>query len=219
MKLFILVLLATLSFGRIFNEIIYDPSAPTYPLDMWALDGSQVPFTSHSEDKPFGSYLQMTLDFQPFHELFQQVNQTTGTLKSRGEAHITVITPPEFDRILKPAGITIQEIEAIAHRHRIQQAWLRPVCLGRFKGTLPTKPDQGGFLLYSVVVKDTFNQLLRIRQEIYKLYRKRQGQGALFEAEAFWPHVTLGFDRRDLFIEDGIYKGTNYCFAPIKMNV
>ncbi|KAJ1963245.1 hypothetical protein GGI12_002166 [Dipsacomyces acuminosporus] len=199
--------------------IIYNPDAPTYDLAKGALSACQVPFSNHSIDKPFGSYLQMSLDFAPFKVLFGSVNATVGTLKSRGEAHITIVTPPEFDRVLKPAGVTIKEIEQIALKHNIQCARLKPACLGRFQGSLPnplTENDKGKFTLYSLVVDDYREDLVNIRRDIYRLYRKKGGEGALFQAEGFWPHVTLGFDRRDLFIEDGIYKGTNFCYAPIK---
>ncbi|KAJ1952376.1 hypothetical protein EC988_003590 [Linderina pennispora] len=210
------------AYGRDSNsDIVYGADAPTYTLARTALDARSVPFANHSANAPFGSYLQQTLDFAPFKKLFDQVNATEKTLKSRGEAHITVVTPPEFDQVLKPAGITIQEIEAIAKARRIQSARLRPVCLGRFKASLPTPAsdaDKGQFTLYSLVVADVHGDLLAIRQDIYKLFRKRGGEGALFQPEAFWPHVTMGFDRRDLFITDGVYKGSNYCYAPIRLS-
>ncbi|KAJ2784571.1 hypothetical protein H4R18_001036 [Coemansia javaensis] len=195
------------------------PDAPTFALRAGALDSSRVPFASHADGTPFGSYLQQTLDFAPFADLFAAVNATAGTLRSRGEAHVTVVSPPEFERVLKPAGVAIGEIEAIAMRAGIQRARLAPVCLGRFSGALPnpaTDDDRGRFLLYSLVVADAFGDLARIRQEVFKLYRERGGEGALFQPEAFWPHVTIGFDRRDLFVEDGLYKGANWCYAHIR---
>ncbi|KAJ2795172.1 hypothetical protein H4R21_005220 [Coemansia helicoidea] len=201
------------------SVIIYDPNAPTFALAADALDSSSVPFTSHSEDTPFGSYLQQTLDYAQFDGLFRALNTSDGPLHSRGEAHITVVSPPEFDRVLKPAGVTIGEIEGIAARVGIQDARLTPVCLGRFAGALPkpaTDGDKGRFLLYSLVVADNHGDLARIRKEIFKLYRGKGGEGALFQPEGFWPHVTIGFDRRDLFIEDGIYKGANLCYARIR---
>ncbi|KAJ2710070.1 hypothetical protein H4R19_003933 [Coemansia spiralis] len=201
--------------------IIYDPDAPTFSLAAAALDSRNVPFTSHSEDQPFGSYLQQTLDYAQFEGLFRALNASAGTLRSRGEAHVTVVTPPEFDRVLKPAGVTIDEIEDIAARAGIQGARLLPVCLGRFAGTLPrpsTDDDKGPFLLYSLVVADSHGDLLRIRNDIFKLYRGKGGEGALFQPNGFWPHVTIGYDRRDLFIEDAIFKGTNFCYARIRID-
>ncbi|KAJ1891513.1 hypothetical protein LPJ71_007658 [Coemansia sp. S17] len=198
--------------------IIYNPDAPTFALPRDALDSHDIPFSNRSDSRPFGSYLQQTLDFARFADLFKAINATVGTLQSRGEAHITVVSPPEYDRVLKPAGVTIEEIEDIARQCGLQSARLQPVCVGRFSGSLPhpmSEADNGTFLLYSLVVADVFGDLAGIRQEVFKLYRKKGGEGALFQPEGFWPHVTLGFDRRDLFIEDGIYKGSNYCYAPI----
>ncbi|KAJ1995844.1 hypothetical protein EDC05_000502 [Coemansia umbellata] len=160
------------------------------------------------------------MSFAPFQKLFEAINATVGTLQSRSEAHVTVITPPEFDRVLKPAGIGIEEIERIALESNIQNARLKPVCIGRFNGALPNPVadlDKGNFLLYSLIVADVHGDLLGIRRKIFKLYREKGGEGALFQPEGFWPHVTIGFDRRDLFIEDGIYKGSNYCYAPIRL--
>ncbi|KAJ2354295.1 hypothetical protein GGF43_003284 [Coemansia sp. RSA 2618] len=202
------------------DDIGYDPHAPSFTLKDTALQSDRIPFDSHSDDMPFGSYLQQTLDFSQFKDLFDAVNATAGSLQSRGEAHVTVITPPEFDRVLKPAGITIQEVEEIAQQARVQHARLSPVCLGRFNGSLPNPAadaDKGRFLLYSIVVADDFGDLLAIRKKVFDLYRKKGGEGALFQPESFWPHVTLGFDRRDLFVEDGIYKGANYCYARIRL--
>ncbi|KAJ2084401.1 hypothetical protein H4R24_000031 [Coemansia sp. RSA 988] len=170
-------------------------------------------------DRPFGSYLQQTLAFASFQDLFAEVGAVDGVdLQSRGEAHVTVVSPPEFDYVLKPAGVTIKEIEDIAINSNIQSARLKPICLGRFNGSLP-KPiadtDRGNFMLYSLVVADDHGDLLSIRQQIFKLYHDKGGEGALFQPKAFWPHVTIGYDRRDLFIEDGIYKGKNFCYARI----
>ncbi|KAJ2163183.1 hypothetical protein GGF46_000113 [Coemansia sp. RSA 552] len=223
----ILIILATVSQHAARNrlpddsdgdEIIYDPDAPTYILRTGALNSAQVPFSNHSDSRPLGSYLQQTLDFAPFRDLFDRLNTSNGALQTRGEAHVTVISPPEFDKVLKPAGVTIKEIEDIARQADIQRARLAPVCLGRFSGPLPdptTAADNGTFTLFSLVVADPFNDLLRIRRQVSRLYREKGGQGALFQPERFWPHVTIGFDRRDLFVEDGIFKGANYCYAPV----
>ncbi|KAJ1861218.1 hypothetical protein LPJ73_001083 [Coemansia sp. RSA 2703] len=202
------------------GTIIYDPGAPTFTLTTQALISSNIPFQNHSTPQPFQSYLQQTLNYTYFSDLFSAINATVGTLQTRGEAHVTVITPPEFDRVLKPSGVTIQDINEIALRNNIQKARLMPVCLGRFNGTLPNpnkaESDKGTFLLYSLVVADVYGDLVNIRREVFKLYRSKGGQGALFQPEGFWPHITIGFDRRDLFIEDGLYKGSNYCYAPIR---
>ncbi|PIA19100.1 hypothetical protein COEREDRAFT_90467 [Coemansia reversa NRRL 1564] len=201
------------------SSIIYESDTPSFGLQHGALRSDKIPFHSHSEEKPFGTYLQQTLEFKPFQGLFTAVNATAGVaLQSRGEAHVTVVSPPEFDYVLKPAGVTIREIEAIAINANIQAARLKPVCLGRFNGSLPRPTsdlDEGVFMLYSLVVADDYGDLLSIRQQISRLYHEKGGEGALFQPEAFWPHVTIGYDRRDLFVEDGIYKGKNFCYARI----
>ncbi|KAJ1741599.1 hypothetical protein LPJ68_002674 [Coemansia sp. RSA 1086] len=209
----------------IFNGVIGRMVSSQRHLDKAAKQGrlAALELSAYQEDNgdtPFGSYLQQTLDYAPFSDLFESINATTGTLQTRGEAHVTVVTPPEFDRVLKPAGVTIEEIDDIAKQANIQLSRLTPVCVGRFKGSLPNPKvdaDKGTFLLYSLVVADEFGELLAIRKRVFELYRQRGGEGALFQPESFWPHVTIGFDRRDLFVEDGVYKGINFCYAHIHL--
>ncbi|KAJ1947651.1 hypothetical protein GGF37_000234 [Kickxella alabastrina] len=219
----ILVFLSTYSAPTVTRQqpgstIIYDPTAPTFHLSSQALDSSKLPFANHSTLEPYQSYLQQTLDFTHFQSLFDSVNNLSGggILRTRGEAHITVISPPEYDMVLKPAGLTIEEIEGIALRSKIQAARIAPVCLGRFKGRLKEEEQEGELLLFSLVVADVYGDLMAIRRDVFKLFRERGGQGALFQPEAFWPHVTIGYNQRDLFVQDGIYKGSNYCYAPVR---
>ena len=63
----------------------------------------EVAFIPHSGDGPFSNYLTMNVNFEPMADLFSQLllNQRK-PLTNRGEAHITVVTPPEFSTILMP---------------------------------------------------------------------------------------------------------------------
>lgn len=61
-----------------------------------------TPFIPHTESKPYGSYLAMNLPFEPIEALRKELERRESvSLAHRGEAHITVITPPEFDKHFK----------------------------------------------------------------------------------------------------------------------
>ena len=58
-------------------------SAKSYLLEMRVLDASGRPFISHREDKPFGSYLIMDIDYLPIQRLFEQVRNREKNLITR----------------------------------------------------------------------------------------------------------------------------------------
>ncbi|KAL1918389.1 uncharacterized protein VTP21DRAFT_3049 [Calcarisporiella thermophila] len=172
---------------------------------------AEVPFLPHADiNSPFGSWLGQNINFSYIKPVFDQLNSTAQPLISRGEAHITVITPPEFDNVLAKTNLTIEEINGIAEQLEIQKQNFEILCLGRIK--LLTK--EGEDIVYQIIVKSP--GLIEIRKEVFQLYIKKGGEGALFDPEAFWPHITVGFTQRDLFIEnDHVFKGANVCWRPI----
>jgi len=173
-----------------------------------------VKFQSFSGANPFQSWLQQTLDYKYVKPLFEKVQAAIKKpLKNRGEAHITVITPPEFDLVLKPVGITMDDINKIASRLWIQKAEFTAKCIGRARINLNYQTDKDE--AYFVVVES--QDLLKIREEIEKLYVSKGGEASLFDARAFWPHVTLGFTARDMFSNDGVWKGLNACWAGLNV--
>ncbi|PVU98583.1 hypothetical protein BB559_001444 [Furculomyces boomerangus] len=185
-------------------------------------NGNKMPFLKFEGDKPFMSYLQMTLPYEPASQVFKAINSTVGKglLLNRGEAHITIITPPEFDNILKPAGVTMKEINQIAIDKDIQNSRFQVVCMGRARinqsavsstgASQPTVLDS-----YMIIVWDSHNDLRRIREKIFSLYVSKGGERSLFDPDNFSPHITLGFNVRDLFVEDGVYKGANACIETL----
>ncbi|ORY89513.1 hypothetical protein BCR41DRAFT_389021 [Lobosporangium transversale] len=102
---------------------------------------SKVPFIPHSGTGLFANWVGLNVDFKYVKPVFDLVNTTkdfgNGTLISRGESHITVILPTEYDQILHPAGVTIEEINALAsHKNRLQRSRHRDIHAedGVFKG-------------------------------------------------------------------------------------
>ena len=165
----------------------------------------KVAFIPHSENKPMRSYLAMELPFAPYKTLHEDLEKRENLLlKNRGEAHITVISPVEYDQALKKY-LPISEINKIALQAQIQNAEIRPVCIGLGAKVLDGVPER----TYFVVIES--QDLLKIREQIATEYVRRGGNPGKFKAESFFPHVTLGFTQRDLHFEDGVLKNKSSC--------
>lgn len=128
-------------------------------------------------------------------------------MKHRGEAHITVITPPEYADVLAPL-VSIQEIEELARGAGIQASRVDPVCVGHFR-TADRSADGPIMETWYVVV--TSSDLLTLRKRVQDLFELRGGTPGSFLAAAFEPHITLGFTQRDLHLADGAHKVTESC--------
>ena len=188
-------------------------SDASYTLDASILDGGSAPFIKHEDDKPFGSYLAMNLPYAPVKSLFDEIERTGGqSLITRGEAHITVVTPVEFDKVLKK-HLSISEISKIALDAEIQSATFDIVCLG--KSELVVGNER--LTTYFVVV--TALQLLEIRTAVQQAYIKAGGAADEFSPEGFYPHITVGFSKRDLHFEDGILKDKSACTADLLVRI
>lgn len=167
-------------------------------------------FISHSAKRPMGSYLAMNLSYSPYNQLLEEVQKAEDLiLKNRGEAHITVISPVEFDKVLKK-HLSIKEIEKIALDAKIQNALFNPVCVGRGQKEISDKLEK----TYYVVVDSP--ELLEIRKAVQTAYVKKGGSAQDFMPETFYPHITLGFTSRDLHLEDGVIKNKDSCLYPFK---
>lgn len=170
---------------------------------------SELPFISHQKDGRFGSYLTMNINLSPMLSLLNQLESTVGIeLKSRGEAHITVITPIEFYDVLRKF-ISIEEIDQIALRQQIQSTPFDVVCLGRgsarMKGSIEST--------YFVVIESA--QILALRTDIYNLFVSRGGNPSAFSPQHYFPHITLGFTKRDLHEADGVIKDRSSCIQEL----
>lgn len=152
---------------------------------------------AHKKPGPFGSYVSLDLPFESFKSVYDQLKVDYVNLKSRGEAHITLVTPVEFHCLFKPAGTSIDQIEKSIHEY------------------LKSHPDMLKFELDSIgshqrdeletffiIVKS--DDFLRLRKQLELL----PNQG--FVADKFYPHVTLGFTDRDLHSSDGVIKDNEH---------
>lgn len=180
-------------------------------LDSKIKDGTSVEFLKFSGPGKYDNYLTMNLPFEPISDIFQQVQSVEGViLKSRGEAHITVVTPLEYWNILKPLSITMVEIDQIAQSLRIQDSQFEILCLGMGKAILGDKEQKTFF----VVVQS--EDLMDIRREIQRLVIAKGGAATDFDPAHFYPHITVGYTEDDLHESHGVIKDIRSCIYPIK---
>lgn len=158
------------------------------------------------------NYLSFDLDYLRYKNILAQLINKTGELKNRGEAHITIITPPEYKKLTdsEKSKISAQKISDIYAKSIEKKIKFEEICLG-----MGEKNTEGRLLkTYYIVVKS--NDLLNIRREISKLSGLSKTE---FDPEMFYPHITLGFTERDLHLDDGIIKDSKSCSKHIKINL
>lgn len=147
------------------------------------------------------NYISYDLEYKPFEEMRLQLEKSLGLpLKNRGEAHITVITPPEYEQLSKT--LEPEQIHALANESLIKNPKYEIVCIGSGHLLLNGQDEK----TYFVVVQST--ELLQIRQRLAEAAHLPKKQ---FDGDLFFPHVTLGFTSRDLHYEDGVIKDKNSC--------
>ena len=164
-----------LSLGGFSSTLDFPPSA-TIPVDLnFAQSG----------------YYAVKFDAGKFVAAFHQAEKQAGPgvkLLSRGEAHLTLLTPPEFQRLSESERQKLLvELQGLD--------WSKPqiklLCLGRGEVPLNGKPESA----YFVVAEAPGIQKIREK----------------FGLKVFYPHVTVGFTRRDLHFEDGVIKDRSTC--------
>lgn len=178
------------------------PSGPALHLDSKVLKTGKL-----GPEKP-APYVSLDLDFEPFAALRTDVEKRNGIkLQHRSEAHVTLVTPPEFDllvKVLAPA-----EIRGVFEKHIDPKATtLKAVCVGQGVVEKNQKKEQTWF----VVVEMPSAQVAR--RALAALFIKKGGSSK-FKPEEFYPHVTLGFDPHDLHIQDGVVKNKTTCKYPL----
>lgn len=184
----------------------------TYTMSGDALNASQLGFISHQGPGAFDTYLTMEVPYTPVKSLYKELsNRSNLPLITRGEAHITVITPPEYYGELK-AYITMDEIDQIAKEMNIQKSQFNVKCLGSGALAIDGKEEK----TFYIVVES--QDLLNIRQRILDTIQARGGSPVLFKPERFFPHITVGFTKRDLHESDGIFKDVRTCVEKIDID-
>ena len=179
-----------------------------FTIDKSILETKKIPFKSHQGKKEFDTYLTMELPFAPIEKLLHELEKKIGKkLISRKEAHITVVTPVEYMQILSPI-LSMNKIENIAKNLNIQSSPFKIKCLGKAQ----VKKDE----TYYLVVES--EALQKVRSQITKEFIMDRGPMGLFKPiKGYYPHITIGFTKRDLHFEDGVIKNEETCIADIKI--
>ncbi|MFK8032279.1 MAG: 2'-5' RNA ligase family protein [Gammaproteobacteria bacterium] len=192
---------------RISSEL---ESTGMFFVDQQILDTRSKHFVRHSGEGKYESYLVQNIPFEPLSDLRQKIEeQFDVSLKHRGEAHITVITPPEFERL--SSHLSIDEINELASE-TIQSMTYQPVCLGR--GRSRGQPPDEGTIMTTFFIVVTSRELVALREQIATAYRQAGGTEPAFKTQ-YHPHITLGFTHRDLHDSDGVTKDETSCVAGI----
>lgn len=189
------------------------PAATTVYLDSKVYDTASVPLVSHTGTGHFQSYLVLNVPYKPVLAVNKKISKAIGRkLKTRGEAHITVITPPEYDNALKGV-VSIERIHQIAEQWAMQEMTFDIICIGSGAAKLGQKMEETFYLV--VTSKD----LLHLRQEIEKLYLQRGGKAGAFQASKFYPHITIGYTKKDLHIHQGVIKDASSKDKRFKLSI
>lgn len=181
----------------------------TVHVDASLLQGNTEAFIPHAGDGPFDTYLALNLPYPPVRKLLQDVETQFGvSLKNRGEAHITVVTPIEYQTLA-----SCLDIEAINRMvaEEIQHVPFEILCLGRATATLPSGPESAYFLVVEAP------GLRQVRRTIVEALVEAGGDPAVFDPEGYFPHVTVGFSARDLHERDGAVKDESACVAQVRV--
>jgi 2'-5' RNA ligase len=166
-----------------------------------------LPFVSQ---KKF-DVLAMNVQYEPILELRKQLEEILSIkldffrgFDSQGEAHVTVITPSEFKTL--SLKMKMEELEAIAKKYDIQKGRLIIQGMGSAKRGINGKDHETFF-----VIVDSF-ELRMIRQQIFYEFTRRGGERNAFDPSWFFPHVTVGFTKKDFHEADGVLKDLKHSY-------
>ena len=156
------------------------------------------------------SYISVGLPFAPANLLKQQIERSTGlTLIDRGEAHITVLTPPEMQVLTKK--LSKEKIVDLIGADELQTETFNAICLGR------GRISNGDKKIDTYFVVTASKSLVERRNRVEQAFIAAGGSVTQFSAKHYFPHITLGYTDRDLHESDGIIKDKHSCVAPLQI--
>jgi 2'-5' RNA ligase len=164
-----------------------------------------VPFsTQYSED---GALIR-SVHYPSVNALIPQLNSLYKVnLEDRREAHVTIITPPEFQSSLTKV-FTVNEM-LNRYSSNIQALPFEVVCVGSRKSS-----NGQNHVFYLVVKSDELSNIRFDLAQEANLRARTQSIPLVFKPEAFWPHITIGFIKGDVF---EFSKGPESCLVDVKL--
>ena len=206
LTLVILAMISSLIFGPVAHGSEY------ISMSRSVFYNSSMPFNSHRGDGPFDTTLAMNVQYGPIKVIRSHLSEILGydlqffkLWNQSGEAHITAITPPEYSNVIKNY-VSIERIEQIALQMGIQFSDLSIFGIGRGEAQINGKIEETFFIIVNS------QNLLRIRQQIYKEYLQNGGPADAWNPNNYFPHITIGFSLRDLHEADGVIKYVDHSF-------
>lgn len=175
---------------------------------------TQVPFSSQFSGQ--GALIK-NIDFKSVNSLTSQVEQKFKhllygkNLKSRGESHITIITPPEGKSGFIPGSTGIDHAISTnklisMYKSQINDADFKIECLGMQKNT------KGKIVFYLVIAS---KDIVDIRKNIEKKVLAKGIRPTHFKAlQGYYPHITIGYIGGDIH---GVIKDKSTCIADINL--
>ena len=161
---------------------------------------AKTPASVDSQNKPLKNYVSLDLAYPYYKMLLDKLELKVKTvhkpLKNRGEAHITLITPPEF-KILS-TKLSAEKIHQISNDFLSLEPKFQNACIGHF--------EKANEHVYYVVAEST--DLIKLRLQLSEQSGLTKAE---FDPELFFPHITLGFTERDIHYEEGAVKNKASC--------
>lgn len=133
-------------------------------------------------------YLALQILYEPVKNVYEQLKAKYPGLITRGEAHITVVTPPEFKKF---HGVSIADVQQFARDQKMQSCEFKIQGLGHGQ----VQKDENFFLVVDSVC------LWKFRQSLKQHFKLQD-----FDPDHFYAHITVGYTRRDLHEQDGVIK-------------
>lgn len=158
------------------------------------------------------NYFALDLKYSAYQEILAQLVNKVGPLKNRSEAHITIISPPEFKILTntKTSKLTARKITETYVSFNKGVYSFKQLCIGSGEKTINKKKLK----TYYIVLNSP--DLFEFRREISRLSQLPKSK---FDPELFYPHITLGFTDKDLHLEDGVIKDVNSCIKDLNIKL
>jgi 2'-5' RNA ligase len=186
------------------TDVSHAHRAKIYEMDERAFSLKDQSFVGHRD------YVSIGIPYTPFPALLKAVEHDFDVkLKTRGESHVTVMTPPEYDKLKSKLSMT--EIDQLAWELKIATAEIKPICIGRGDAKLLDSQES---VFYIVVEAPA---LLVFREKIAELYHQKGGSVNDFVAKHFYPHITIGFSKVDLHEQNGVIKDAKSCQGRLEI--
>jgi hypothetical protein len=186
-------------------------------LDNSIYHNDEMEFISHQGSKPFENTLAMNVKLAPIHSLKNQIAKNINKELDcfRGwdpqcEAHVTVITPVEYDNVLS-TKLTMKEIESIALRYNIQESTFSIHGIGSANKMIKDQNGNDEYRETYFLILESENLRL-IRQMIWYEFVRKGGAINAFDPAWFFPHITIGYIAGDLHESHGVLKNLKYSY-------